>query len=59
MWKWYDSRPASPRRPPPMPIVENCWQGDPPATSRRPPAGMLSTNLLRMAPRPSSNSQTL
>eukprot|EP00969_Alexandrium_andersonii_P264893 11707932-Alexandrium_andersonii.AAC.1 len=56
MWKWYDSRPASPRRPPLSPMEVNCWQGDPPAMSSTALAGILSTSLRKTAPRPSSSS---
>eukprot|EP00969_Alexandrium_andersonii_P152357 6737793-Alexandrium_andersonii.AAC.1 len=59
MWKWHDSRPVSPRRPPPRPIDVNCWQGDPPAMSNAAFAGMLSTNFRNTAPRPPSNSRAL
>eukprot|EP00969_Alexandrium_andersonii_P356425 15446520-Alexandrium_andersonii.AAC.1 len=49
--RWTESLPASPMRPSPRPMVENCWQGDPATTSRMPPHGALSTTLRSLAPR--------
>eukprot|EP00969_Alexandrium_andersonii_P173583 7674087-Alexandrium_andersonii.AAC.1 len=49
--RWTEPRPASPTRPSPRPMVENCWQGDPATTSRMPPHGTLSTTFRSLAPR--------
>eukprot|EP00969_Alexandrium_andersonii_P165477 7312601-Alexandrium_andersonii.AAC.1 len=38
-WKRHDSRPASPSRPRPRPMGENCWHGDPPTSNSTPPSG--------------------
>eukprot|EP00969_Alexandrium_andersonii_P247510 10937226-Alexandrium_andersonii.AAC.1 len=56
--RWTESRPASPMRPSPRPMVGNCWQGDPATTSRTPPHGTLSTTFRSLAPRWANRCQT-
>eukprot|EP00969_Alexandrium_andersonii_P243287 10746734-Alexandrium_andersonii.AAC.1 len=47
---WTDPFPASPTRPPPRPIAENCWQGDAATADSTPANGALSTTFRSLAP---------